>query len=87
MGESLDGDSALSQNKNVYGTYIHGIFDNDDITKVIVEALAKGKNVSVSTDALMDYRAFKENEYERLASIMREYLNMDEIYKMMGIIR
>ena len=87
MGESLDGDSALSQNKNVDGTYIHGIFDNDDITKVIVEALAKGKNVSVNTDALMDYRAFKENEYERLASIMREYLNMDEIYKMMGIIR
>ena len=87
MGESINDGIAISQNENVYGTYVHGIFDNDEITKAIVKALAEHKNVSVSTDTLMDYKDFKEQEYERLANTMREYLNMDEIYKIMGINR
>lgn len=72
---------------NVYGTYIHGFFDHESIAKTVIEALAEYKQVDIQTDSLLDYRQFKEQEYDRLANTMREYLNMDEIYSMMGMSR
>jgi adenosylcobyric acid synthase len=68
---------------NAYGTYIHGIFDQKVITSAIVDALAKKKNVSIDKNAIMDYSSYKEQEYDRMADILREHLNMGEIYAML----
>ena len=32
---------------------------------------------------MLDYQAFKEKEYDKLADTLREYLNMEEIYGML----
>ncbi len=85
MGASEAGDGVLSQNQNVYGTYVHGIFDNEQIARTVVEALAEKKRVHIDSSQLMDFQAFKEAEYEKLASSMRESLAMDKIYEMMGL--
>ena len=68
---------------NSYGTYIHGIFDQKVIASAIVDALAKKKNVSIDKNAIMDYSSYKEQEYDRMADILREHLNMGEIYAML----
>lgn len=68
---------------NSYGTYIHGIFDQKVIASAIVDALAKNKNVSIDKNAIMDYSSYKEQEYDRMADILREHLNMGEIYAML----
>ena len=68
---------------NSYGTYIHGIFDQKVIASAIVDALAKKKNVSIDKNAIMDYSSYKEKEYDRMADILREHLNMGEIYAML----
>lgn len=70
-------------NKNVYGSYIHGIFDQADITGVILDALAQKKGVVLQDGALLDYQAYKEKQYDQLADTLREYLNMEEIYGML----
>ena len=71
------------KNKNVYGTYVHGIFDKGDIATVVVQALAKKKGIFVENGAFEDYQSFKEKQYEKLADTLREYLNMEEIYGML----
>ena len=71
------------RNKNVYGTYVHGIFDKGCIATAVVQALAKKKGIWIEEEAFEDYRSFKEKQYDRLADTLREYLNMEEIYGML----
>ena len=71
------------RNKNVYGTYVHGIFDKGCIATAVVQALAKKKGIWIEEEAFEDYRSFKEKQYDKLADTLREYLNMEEIYGML----
>ncbi|MBD5543930.1 MAG: cobyric acid synthase [Lachnospiraceae bacterium] len=71
-------------NKNVCGTYIHGIFDRAAIATVLVAALAEKKGLSIGSKSCIDYMDFKEKQYDRLADVLSEYLNMEAIY---GILR
>ena len=90
MGNSVDQTQALlpdaafvtGRNKNVCGTYIHGIFDRAAIANALVTALAENKGLSI--ESCIDYKDFKEKQYDKLADILSEYLNMEEIY---GILR
>ncbi|MBQ4522677.1 MAG: cobyric acid synthase [Lachnospiraceae bacterium] len=71
------------RNKNVYGTYVHGIFDKCGIATAVVQALAKKKGIIIENSIFEDYQSFKEKQYEKLANTLREYLNMEEIYGML----
>ncbi len=73
---------------NVYGTYIHGIFDEGGTAKAVVEALAENKGTAISDITYMSgvsgYRDYKETQYDKLADILRKSLDMDAIYGMLG---
>ena len=68
------------RNKNVYGTYVHGIFDKGGIATAVVKALAEKKGILIGEGAFEDYQSFKEKQYDQLADTLREYLNMEEVY-------
>lgn len=72
------------EQKNVYGTYVHGIFDQGQIASALVGALADQKGVTLENGEFADYKDYKEKQYEKLADILSRYLNMEEIY---GILR
>ena len=72
---------------NIYGTYVHGVFDADGIAAKIVEALAAKKGISMETATLQSYQEFKETQYDKLADTLRKYLDMDAVYQMMGMER
>lgn len=78
-GEAVVYDS----HKNVYGTYMHGIFDTGGVAAAIVEALAEKKGICIESGAYEDYQSLKEKQYDKLADTLREYLNMEEIYGML----
>ena len=71
------------ERENIYGSYVHGLFDCGNIASVMVEALARKKGISMETLTHMDYQSFKESQYDKLADTLREYLNMEEIYGML----
>ncbi|MGN0326185.1 MAG: cobyric acid synthase CobQ, partial [Lachnospiraceae bacterium] len=71
------------RNPNVYGTYVHGIFDKGCIATAVVQALAEKKGILIGERAFEDYQSFKEKQYDKLADTLREYLNMEEIYGML----
>ena len=69
--------------KNVYGTYIHGLFDKGRIVSALVQALSDKKGVNIKDKQMDDYAVFKEKQYDRLADTLSECLNMEEIYGML----
>lgn len=84
-----DGDDAFTSSGtgictgNVYGTYVHGIFDRGEIAKTVVRALADRKGIKLAETQAADHREFKEKEYDRLADILRSSLDMERIYAML----
>ncbi len=68
-------DGCLVNNKT-WGTYIHGIFDNIHVIKDIVE--------STGGDILPDFDVdvFKEEQYNKLADLVRENTDMDKFYEL-----
>lgn len=72
---------------NIWGSYVHGLFDSADIVRTIVGALSKEKGLDIDYSRVMDYKDLKEIEYDRLADTMREYMDMDLIYNTIGVER
>lgn len=70
--------------ENVYGSYVHGLFDRGKIAGAVLKALAQRKGIAFGNGELLDYRAFKEIQYDKLADTLRQYLNMEEIYGILG---
>ena len=75
--------NVISDGRNVYGSYIHGIFDTAEAAKVIVDYIADKKGIDVNDSAIVSYKSFKEKQYDRLADTLREYLDMDAVYGML----
>ena len=83
MNNAGVGDKCIVNMGNVYGTYIHGMFDHGDIAQCIVKALAKEKGIELDELDSFDYKDFKEEQYDKLAEHMREALDMEYIYEIL----
>lgn len=68
---------------NVYGTYVHGIFDGDGIAEEMVRSLARKKGIRLEERKYMDRHAYKESQYDLLADTLRRHLDMDKIYEIL----
>ena len=91
-GECAGGQKASANNmdgaasQNVYGTYVHGVFDAPGVAWKIAQILAEQKGIALnrgeseSTEGLDDPMAYKETQYDLLADTLREHLDMDKIY-------
>ena len=71
------------QRDNVYGTYVHGIFDDKDVAYDLCRLLAEKKGLSLQAEADMDYQSFKESQYDLLAEGIRKSMDMDAVYAML----
>ena len=69
--------------KNVYGSYVHGIFDKEDVAKKVVEGLGEQKGIDVSNMAGVNFAEFKETQYDKLAEGLRKHLDMKKIYEIL----
>ena len=70
---------------NVYGTYVHGVFDSFLMARHTVEAVALGNGKSIVLEGMTDHSDYKEKQYRLLAETLRESLDMNSIYRMIGI--
>ena len=70
---------------NCYGTYLHGIFDRPGVAEAITRILLKKKGLDGETVASFDYQRYKEQQYDKLADVLRQSLDMKAIYEMMGL--
>ena len=76
-------DGAVSSDGNVIGSYLHGIFDNDEFRLGLINCLRENKGLTpVSAEELSSVD--KEREYDKLADWFREHIDMELIYKQVG---
>ena len=83
MGRSRQEMPALSGGGNVYGSYVHGIFDAPGIADTILRALCARKGVSFGALATFDTRGYKERQYDLLADVVRGGLDMSFVYRVL----
>lgn len=68
---------------NVYGTYVHGIFDEGTLAETLVGILAERKGVVLDTGQMISYGQFKQMQYDKLADGLRESMDMEAVYAML----
>lgn len=69
--------------KNVYGTYVHGVFDKEEVAKAVIAALGRKKGINTDEITGVDFQEFKETQYDILADALREHLDMKKIYQIL----
>lgn len=79
-------DGAASKDGLVFGTYIHGLFDNDEFRKNFVNFLRQRKGLpALSVESMGSAQRFKEEQFDRLAGVVRQSLDLELIYKIIGL--
>ena len=68
---------------NVFGSYLHGIFDHPQMVKQLVAALCRRKGLDAQSIHAVDFQSYKEQQYDLLAKGVRESLDMEQIYRIL----
>ena len=69
--------------ENVWGTYLHGIFDADGFRRWFIDRLRMKRGLPALNTSNRVYDL--EPALDRLADIARKHLEIDKIYHLMGI--
>lgn len=73
-------DGAINSKGNVFGTYIHGLFFNDNFRRTFLNNLRRYWGIP-DDEAIK--RIAKDSEYDKLAKIVRQNLDLAKVYKIM----
>lgn len=87
MGEST-GDRAtfpVIARENVLGTYIHGIFDSAELTQALLKLIFDRKGIKEPVPEIESADVHQEKELNRLADVLRQSLDWEMIYRIIGI--
>ncbi|MBV7275239.1 cobyric acid synthase [Clostridiaceae bacterium UIB06] len=76
-------DGAINKKGNIMGTYIHGIFDGVDFREYILNKIREQKGMT--TKKSNTYESLREKELDKLADIVRQNLDINKIYEIMGL--
>jgi adenosylcobyric acid synthase len=68
------------QKGNIYGTYIHGILDGQEVLHALLKGLLNQKGIKEDI-LVQDLASYKEAQYDKLAQMMRESVDMEAIYR------
>lgn len=67
----------------VFGTYLHGLFDSGSLTDRLAAWLLEKKGLPADRVPTMDRTAYKEDQYNQLAAGVRAALDLPAIYRAM----
>ena len=84
MGRSQEVLPVLNGGGNVYGSYIHGVFDAPRIADTILKAVCRRKGLDFSALETYDAFEYKERQYDILADAVRQGLDMELVYRILN---
>ncbi len=71
--------------KNVFGTYLHGLFDSGELTQALVKLLCARKGISPKETRPTSMAEYRQAQFDLLADGVRGALDMGAVYRAMGI--
>ena len=78
-----DGQAEGCARDNVWGTYLHGLFDSGELTEKLVQLLCRRKGLSPAAAAPLSHAVYQQQQFDLLAEGVRQALDMEEIYRIM----
>lgn len=82
-GEPVDlKDGFISPDGQVFGTYCHGIMDNDILRRSVINALRVKKGLE-PLPVQFRVKPYKESQYDRLANEVRRHFDMKRVYEIL----
>jgi adenosylcobyric acid synthase len=76
-------DGVASKDRKVWGTYIHGLFENDRFRRRFLDSFQTKRNRKKSLETRQKFTSFaetKDKEYDKLATLVRRNVDMQKIY-------
>ena len=70
---------------NILGSYLHGFFDSDEISSAVSNMLFSQKGLQANK-ASIPWKEYKDMQYDKMAQNLRENIDMNYIYRIMGLI-
>ncbi|KAF0194723.1 MAG: adenosylcobyric acid synthase [Bacillota bacterium] len=77
-------DGCVNEAGTIWGTYIHGVFDNDDFRWSLINSVREAKGLHPLHEGVR-YHDYREAELDRLAAHVRKYLDIDKILQITGL--
>ncbi len=74
-----DGRTDGAYKNNIYGSYLHGLFDSKEVSNAIIRSISERKGISLNET--VSRSEYKERQYDMLADGVRRNIDMDKIYK------
>ncbi|WP_026652266.1 cobyric acid synthase [Butyrivibrio proteoclasticus] len=89
MGKTtgLSPDSVFAASGNVLGTYVHGIFDSPEFTSALYEIACINRGIEPTKQSLDSSLSLQNKELDKLADVLRQSLDMDMVYRIIGEIK
>lgn len=79
-------DGAVRADGKVFGTYIHGVFDNDAFRRHIINLIRSQKGWGPLADReIVTVAEQREKDFNKLADVVRNSLDMEKLYQIMGL--
>jgi len=70
---------------NAYGTYLHGIFDNDGLRTALLTWLWQRKDIIRPVEASLSQAALRESAFNELADLVRQSVDIERVRTIMGL--
>ena len=70
---------------NVFGTYLHGLFDEGSLTEALASWLLARKGIAQEAFRTQSHREYQQSQYDLLADAIRASLDLDAVYQVMGL--
>ena len=70
---------------NVFGTYLHGLFDTGALIERLTAYLCSRKGIDPAGAALIPMEQYRQQQFDLLADGVRRALDMNQIYAVMGL--
>ena len=70
---------------NVFGTYLHGLFDTGALTEKLTAFLCQNKGIDPAGVQLIPMEQYRQQQFDKLAAGVRAALDMDAVYAAMGL--
>ncbi|MBF0293462.1 MAG: cobyric acid synthase [Nitrospinae bacterium] len=75
-------DGAMSPDGKVWGTYLHGLFDEPEFLDAFIKGFGKPVSTAAKQPSAFEYR---QSQYDKLASHFRKHVNINLLFEIAGI--